>query len=471
MEDNNLFIQVIARLNKALSKKQIEADIKALEKTPFYIKLVGKLNKSLTRNQIERDIQDIQNTVNSNPIEINAEINSNGLQQSVNEALTNIEQTIQDNPINIDINANVGNINTDDVIQGQQQVERQTQRILGDYVNAYRIFQRITQAIQSAVAEIEKLNKAEIDLQMITQKSANEIKSLMQDYNDLAKEIGATTLEVTDGASEWLRQGKSISDTNTLIRDSMILSKISQMSSAEATEHLTSAMNGFKLEASEVIGIVDKLNAVDLESASDAAGLAESLSRCANSTNVAGISMDRLIAYIATVSEVTQKSASSVGEGFKSITARLQNIKVNKFIDEDGTDISGELSDAEKILNKFGIALRKNAKEFRDAQDVIDDVAKSWSNMSSVEQSALASAFGTVHQRENVIALFENYNRVLELTEVSANSAGTAMEKFAVYENSLEAATNRLTASLQGIAYNTIGSDFLKNLAISFLGG
>ena len=271
MEDNNLFIQVIARLNKALSKKQIEADIKALEKTPFYIKLVGKLNKSLTRNQIEHDIQDIQNTVNSNPIEINAEINSNGLQQSVNEALTNIEQTIQNNPINIDINANVGNINTDDVIQGQQQVERQTQRILGDYVNAYRIFQRITQAIQSAVAEIEKLNKAEIDLQMITQKSANEVKYLMQDYNSLAKEMGATTLQVTDGASEWLRQGKSISDTNTLIRDSMILSKISKMESAEATKHLTSAMNGFKLEASEVIGIVDKLNAVDLESASDAA--------------------------------------------------------------------------------------------------------------------------------------------------------------------------------------------------------
>ena len=465
MEDNNLFIQVIARLNKALSKKQIETDIKGLEKTPFYIKLIGRLNKSLTRNQIEHDIQDIQSTASRNPIEINAEINSDGLQQSVNEALTNIEQTIQNNPINIDINANVGNVNTDEIIQGQQQVERQTQRILGDYVNAYRIFQRITQAIQSAVAEIEKLNKAEIDLQMITQKSSNEVKSLMQDYNSLAKETGSTTLQVTDGASEWLRQGKSISDTNTLIRDSMILSKISQMESSEATQHLTSAMNGFKLEASEVIGIVDKLNAVDLESASDAAGLAESLSRCANSANVAGISMDRLISYIATVSEVTQKSASSVGEGFKSITARLQNIKVNKFIDEDGTNISSEISDAEKILNKFDIALRKNAKEFRDAQDVIDDVAKSWHNMSSVEQSAIASAFGTVHQRENVIALFENYNRVLELTEVSANSAGTAMEKFAVYENSLEAATNRLTASLQGIAYNTIDSDFLKNLA------
>lgn len=39
------------------------------------------------------------------------------------------------------------------------------------------------------------------------------------------------------------------------------------------------------------------------------------------------------------------------------------------------------------------------------------------------------------------------------------------MEKFSIYENSLEAATNRLTASLEGLAYNTIDGDFLKGLA------
>lgn len=459
---DELIIQIIAALEKHLSRKQIKKDIKDLEKTPFYIKLIGRLNKSLTRGQIQADIRNIQNTANNNPIELNAEINSDSLQRSFDEARADLERNIQNNPVDINVNANV---DTDEIVQAQQQIGRHTNRILGDYITANQIFRAVIQSIKVAVQEIENLNKAETDLRMITQNSAEEIKSLMQDYNNLAVEMGATTLQVTSGASEWLRQGKSISDTNELIRDSMILSKISQMESSEATKHLTSAMNGFKLETSEVIGVVDKLNAVDLASASDAAGLAESLSRCANSADIAGISVDRLIAYIATVSEITQKSASSVGEGFKSITARLQNIKANKFIDEDGIDISGEINDAEKILGKFNIALRDNAKEFRNAEDVIDDVAKSWHNMSSVEQSAIASAFGTVHQRENVIALFENYNRVLELTEVSANSAGTAMEKFAVYENSLEASTNRLVASLQGIAYNTIDSNFLTNLA------
>lgn len=459
---DELIIQIIAALEKHLSRKQIKKDIKDLEKTPFYIKLIGRLNKSLTRGQIQADIRNIQNTANNNPIELNAEVNSDSLQRSFDEARADLERNIQNNPVDINVNANV---DTDEIVQAQQQIGRYTDRILGDYITANQIFRAVIQSIKVAVQEIENLNKAETDLRMITQNSAEEIKSLMQDYNNLAVEMGATTFQITSGSSEWLRQGKSISDTNELIRDSMILSKISQMESSEATKHLTSAMNGFKLETSEVIGVVDKLNAVDLASASDAAGLAESLSRCANSADIAGISVDRLIAYIATVSEITQKSASSVGEGFKSITARLQNIKANKFIDEDGIDISGEINDAEKILGKFNIALRDNAKEFRNAEDVIDDVAKSWHNMSSVEQSAIASAFGTVHQRENVIALFENYNRVLELTEVSANSAGTAMEKFAVYENSLEASTNRLVASLQGIAYNTIDSNFLTNLA------
>ena len=40
-----------------------------------------------------------------------------------------------------------------------------------------------------------------------------------------------------------------------------------------------------------------------------------------------------------------------------------------------------------------------------------------------------------------------------------------SLEKFAIYENGLEAATNRLTASFESLAYNTIDSKFMENLA------
>lgn len=458
---DNLFIQVIARLNKALSKSKIQADIKDIEKTPFYVRLTGRLNKSLTRKNIKSDAQNAARNVN---IDINARISERDLQRSLNEARQNLENSIQNNPIDIPVNVDV---DTEGIQHGQQQVERQAKGfrgILGDYLGAQVIFNKITEAIKKAVNKVEELNKAQTDLQIVTQKSTSEMKYLMQDYNQLAKDMSSTTLNITESADQWLRQGKFISETNELIQDSVILSKIGKIESAKATEYLTSAMNGFHVSSENVIEIIDKLSAVDLNAAVSSGGLAEAMSKCSNSANIAGISMDSLIGYIGTVAEVTQKSDSVIGESFKTIMARMGKIKLNDWIDEDGTDISGEINDVEKTLGKFGISLRESATEFRNFENVIYDVGKAWNQFSSVDKNAIANAFGGVYQRENVLTLFENFDRALELTKVSANSAGTAMERFSIYEQSLEAATNRLTASLEGLAYNTIDSDFITGL-------
>lgn len=104
-----------------------------------------------------------------------------------------------------------------------------------------------------------------------------------------------------------------------------------------------------------VQGIVDKLCAVDLVSATDAAGLAEAMSRTAVTADMAGVSMDRLLGYLATVGETTQKSMSSIGESFKTIFTRMSDIKSDKLelIDEDGTKET--LSDVELTLKNVGI--------------------------------------------------------------------------------------------------------------------
>ena len=459
---NNLFIQLIARLNKSLSKAQIQTDLKDIEKTPFYVRLIGRLNKSLTRRNIENDVQNAARNIS---VDVNARVSERELQQSFDVARQNLENRIQNDPINVPVS-----VDTEGIEQGQQQIHnlnneaRNSRSIFSEYLNAREIFRAVTNAIKEAVNEVKELNKAQTDLQIVTGKSNAEMVSLMNKYNELAKDMSVTTKNVASSADEWLRQGKSVAETDELIKDSVILAKVGQIDAADATKYLTSAMNGFKTETSDVIGIVDKLTGVDLESATSAGGLAEAMSKCANSADVAGVSMDALIGYISTVAEVTQKSVSVVGESFNTILARMGKIKLNNWIDEDGKDISGEINDVEKTLAQFDIKLRNSATEFRNFEDVIYDVGMAWDKFSSVDQNAIANAFGGVYQRENVIALFENFNRALELSEISANSAGTAYQKFEIYENSLEAATNRLTAAFEELAYNTIDSKFLTGL-------
>ena len=49
----------------------------------------------------------------------------------------------------------------------------------------------------------------------------------------------------------------------------------------------------------------------------------------------------------------------------------------------------------------------------------------------------------------------EDYNRVLDATTVSENANGTAAEKMTIYTQTLEAAQNNLTSSIQQFAQDS----------------
>lgn len=92
----------------------------------------------------------------------------------------------------------------------------------------------------------------------------------------------------------------------------MTLSKVGAIESSQATELLTSSLNGYKLEAKDAMSVVDKISAIDLKAATSSEELATALSRTANVANDSNVSFDKLLAMIGTVSSVTRRSASTV---------------------------------------------------------------------------------------------------------------------------------------------------------------
>lgn len=148
---------------------------------------------------------------------------------------------------------------------------------------------------------------------MATGENKTYINDLMQDYNALGQELGAITSDVALSADTWLRQGRSMSDTSQLIKDSMVLSKDAQMDSEQAAEVLTATLNGFQMNADQASHINDVLNSIDLKSASDAGGIGQALTKVASQANNAGVSLEKTAAMIATIKDVTQDSDDSIG--------------------------------------------------------------------------------------------------------------------------------------------------------------
>lgn len=323
---------------------------------------------------------------------------------------------------------------------------------------------KIVDAGKKAVSTVKEFDDLKTNLAMVTGKDKTYTEDLMQSYNELGQEIGSITSDVAESANTWLRQGRSMADTNQLIKDSMVLSKDAQMSSENAAQVLTSTLNGFKLGADQASRINDILTSIDLKSASDAGGIGTSLQKVASQANNVGMSLEKTAAIIATIKDVTQGSDETIGTSLKSILSRMNNIKAGKFVDDNGE----ALNDVEKVLNKIGITMRDNNDQFLDSETIIDSVADKWDTLNKNTQKAVSTALGGTHQANSVIAMLDNYDKVKMLTETAYNSEGTAEKKFQDnYLNSLEAKTNALKASLENLSTSLVSD----NMYSEFLDG
>ena len=183
-----------------------------------------------------------------------------------------------------------------------------------DYGLAYRAIGSIRTAFQGVIQDIRDMDAAMVDLRIVTGDTKEETEDLMKSYNGLAKELGATTVEIAKASNEWLRQGYSAQEAESLITGSMYLSKLGMIDASQATEYLTSLLKGFRLEANQVNDAVSLLTQLDMRYAASASDIAEGLSRTATTAQMAGMSLEEAASAITIIKDVSQKSASSIGE-------------------------------------------------------------------------------------------------------------------------------------------------------------
>lgn len=356
-------------------------------------------------------------------------------------------------------------------------------RNLTDYSLAYTAIGYIKNSLQQVWQYTKDLDAAMVDLQIAAGMGYGDVKSMMYEFNNLAKEVGKSTHDVAVAANDWLRAGYQGKEASDLTKASMYLSTLGMIESADATSYLISVLKGWKIEASEVMSVVDRLTAVDMAAAASAGGIAEAMSRANNSAQLANTEMNRFIGYVTTMIDVTQKSEASIGESMKSLYARYQNVAAGKFVaaqeDIESENYNAEdwarLNDVETALGAMGIQLRDTVRTFRSFDDVLDEIASKWDTYSTVQQAGIATSLAGTRQRENLVAMLSNWDSVLKYQEIASNSYGTAVEKMEAYTNSIEAAQKRiqvatekltLNVNLQGLQkklYNTI-AEVIYNL-------
>ncbi len=326
--------------------------------------------------------------------------------------------------------------------------------------------------IGEGIQYIRDLNKELTNIQIVSGMSKEQIGSLALQYNNLAKELGATTLEVAKGSLEWVRQGKTAEETQQLLRASVMMGKLAALDQAQSTEYLTSIMNGYNLKIEEIMPTIDKMVALDNAYATSVGEIASAMQRTSSVAKDMGVSINQLASMITVVSAKTRLPAETIGQAFKTIFTRMEAVKLNKDVDEFGESIS----DVEKTLRKYGIEVRDTNHSFKNMGVVMEEVMIKWKELGesgkTVDQSMIASALAGVRQANIIRALMdsqEEYNKALDIT---ASSLGTTTERYKIYTDNIEASGNRMKAAWESAWAATINPEaiiFFNNLNTQLL--
>ena len=329
------------------------------------------------------------------------------------------------------------------------------------YAFAMRALKKVLREVQQTVVQ---LDKSLTEQAMVTGLTRQQTYGLLKSYQDLASQTGATTKEVASVATEYMKQGKSIQDALTLTQAAVSAAKIAGISTADSVNYLTTALNGFRLSAEDAMLVSDKFAAVAASSATDYNELAVALSKVASQANLAGMSIDYTTALLAKGLETTREAPETMGTALKTIIARMREMSDYGETLEGDTDVNN----VETQLRYVDIALKNTNGELRSTEDVLDELGRKWNTLSTNQQAAIAKALAGTRQQSRLIAMMDDYDRVIELQQISARSAGATSAQAATYLEGLEASINKVNVAVEKLVSTFTDSEAIQSVISTF---
>ena len=302
-------------------------------------------------------------------------------------------------------------------------------------------------AIQHAISYAEELNGSLNNIRIVTNKSADDMERFALQANKAAKELNTTTKKYTDASLIYYQQGDNDS---TVAEKTALTIKAANVafsaSTKEMSEMLTAVWNSYKAGSGELEKYIDIMASLGATTATSTEEIATGMQKVASTANAVGVTMEQMSSIIATVSSVTRQSAESIGTAYKTILARMQDLKMGETL-EDGVSL-GKVSGQ---LEAIGIHVLDTTGNLRDMGTVIEELGDKWQTLSRAQQVSIAEVIAGKRQYTQLYALMENMDKYRTNLNTAENSEGTLEKQAQIFAESWEAASNQVRTNLESI--------------------
>lgn len=312
----------------------------------------------------------------------------------------------------------------------------------------------------------KQLDKSLTNIAIVTRKTREEVQAFTKDFILMAKQTGMSIDDIAQGAVIFFQQGLSDEEALKMTQVAAEFAKVADITVESASDKLTAAVNGYGMAVEEAAIVADKLNVLAAESAASIDELATAMEKGASMAAQAGLSFDQYNAILSTMIEVTREAPENIGTSMKTIMARFQQVKESGTTEEGDTDVN----QVETALKSVGVALRDGEGILRDLGDVLNDLGPKWNSLDRNTQAYLGTIIAGTRQQSRFISLMQNWDRALQLTEASEQSAGAQALQHQAAMEGLEASINNLTIAWQNLLTKLTSSDLFKGIVDALTG-
>lgn len=321
-------------------------------------------------------------------------------------------------------------------------------------------------ALSGAVSYIKGLNSSLNNIRIVTGQSAEDMVQFAEQANRAARELSTTTKAYTDASLIYYQQGDTQEQAAKKAAITIKAANSSfNTSAAEMSEYLTAVWNSYQVGADELERYVDIMAALGAKTATSLEEIATSMQKVAATANTVGVSMEQVSSIISTVSSVTRESAESIGTSYKTIFARIGDLKLGEALDDGVT-----LGQVSSQLDKIGVKILDTNGEMRDMGDIIEDLGSKWQNMSRAEQTAIAQVVAGKRQYTQLMALFENWDMYQNNMNIAKNADGSLENMYKIQAESVEASSARMQAALENLYSKFINDQSIIQFTESITG-
>ena len=310
-------------------------------------------------------------------------------------------------------------------------------------------------AIQGAYGYAQDLNKSLTNIGIVTGHSTEKMAEFAEQANKSAQALSVSTTGYTDAALIYYQQGLSDKEVQARTDTTMKLSNVTGQSAEEVSSYMTAIWNNFADGSDNLEHFADAITALGANTASSSAEIAKGMQQFASVADTVGLSYENAAAALATIVAKTRQSESSVGNGLRTIFARLDSLKMGETL-EDGVG----LTKYTEALAKAGVQVLDQNGKLKDMDTILYDIGERWQTLDSTQKATLANTVGGVRQYSNLMALFDDFDKFKENAEIARNSDGSLQEQQERYEEGWQAASKRVKAAWQSVYQDLISDEF-----------